>query len=206
MSKIHLPDPLAQWPWPRKLSEHYTEVKQECDAWLQSFGVLDAKSQKAFDLCNFPLLGALVFPFLDKYGVRVACDLMVIYFIFDEFTDKANGDGARGEPKLGEITRRFWLRAIKVLSYSAQKWFIKTFAEYVYAVADEAADRAKGNIRGIEDYLKLRRLTIAGYPAYPVIEASLDIPDEVIAHPAMDSLCAYATESLVLTNRRVIQR
>jgi Delta6-protoilludene synthase len=73
----------------------------------------------------------------------------------------------------------------------------------VYAVADEAADRAKGNIRGIEDYLKLRRLTIAGYPAYPVIEAGLDIPDEVIAHPAMESLCAYATESLVPTNVRV---
>ena len=48
-----LPDPLAQWPWPRKLSEHYTEVKPESDEWLRSFQALDAKSQRSFDLCNF---------------------------------------------------------------------------------------------------------------------------------------------------------
>ena len=59
-------------------------------------------------------------------GVRVACDLMVLFFIYDEFTDKVDGDGARlyaemvmdairyperarpqGEPKLGEITRQY---------------------------------------------------------------------------------------------------
>ena len=66
--------------------------------------------------------------FTDQYldGVRVACDLMVLFFIYDEFTDKVDGDGARlyaemvmdairhpqkarpqGEPKLGEITRQY---------------------------------------------------------------------------------------------------
>jgi Delta6-protoilludene synthase len=80
---FYLPDPLAQWPWPRTLSKHYTEVKEDCDAWLQSFGALDAKSQRSFDLCNFrkppfflltsgslrvsvALLGSLVYPLLDK--------------------------------------------------------------------------------------------------------------------------------------------
>jgi hypothetical protein len=53
LPQIYLPDPLAQWPWPRMLSEHYTKVKPECDTWLQSFGALDAKSQKSFNLCNF---------------------------------------------------------------------------------------------------------------------------------------------------------
>ncbi len=59
-------------------------------------------------------------------GVRVGCDLMVLFFIYDEFTDKVDGDGARlfaemvmdairnphkerpqGEPKLGEIARQY---------------------------------------------------------------------------------------------------
>jgi len=53
LPQIHLPDPLAQWPWPRKLSEHYTEVKPESDEWLRSFQALDVKSQRSFDLCNF---------------------------------------------------------------------------------------------------------------------------------------------------------
>lgn len=58
--------------------------------------------------------------------LRVACDLMVLFFIYDEYTDNANGDGARacadlvtdvlrnphmerphGESKLGEITRQY---------------------------------------------------------------------------------------------------
>jgi Delta6-protoilludene synthase len=57
--------------------------------------------------------------------LRIACDLMVLFYIFDEFTDKADGEGARayaelvvdalqnphserppGEVKLGEITRQ----------------------------------------------------------------------------------------------------
>jgi Delta6-protoilludene synthase len=58
-------------------------------------------------------------------GARVGSDLMVVLFIFDEFTDKVDGDGARvyaemvmdairnphkkrpqDEPKLGEIARQ----------------------------------------------------------------------------------------------------
>jgi hypothetical protein len=58
--------------------------------------------------------------------LRVACDLMVLFFIYDEFTDNVDGDGARayadlvvdvlrnphaerpqGESKLAEITRQY---------------------------------------------------------------------------------------------------
>ena len=57
--------------------------------------------------------------------LRVACDLMALFYIFDEFTDKVDGNGARacaelvvdalqnphserpaGESKLGEIARQ----------------------------------------------------------------------------------------------------
>ena len=158
---FHLPDPLAHWPWSRKLNPHYGEVKPESDAWLRSFETLDAKSQRSFDRCNFckypyfvfavptfnnlehpqrfsvashiHLLTKVIFtnPTTLKYltGVpdrlRVACDLMILFYIFDEFTDKVDGKGASayaelvmdalrnpqlerpaGESKLGEITRQ----------------------------------------------------------------------------------------------------
>jgi len=162
---------------------------------------------------------------------------MVLFFIYDEFTDKVDGDGARvyadmvmdairnphkarpqGEEKLGEIARqyvhvlvdiatlsdnnvdRFWLRALKVSSLPSQERFIASFSEYVYAVIDEASDRAKGCVRGIEEYLKLTRLTAGGYPAFVGVEAGLNIPNEVMEHSVMKSLCALAAESLVLTN------
>ena len=97
---------------------------------------------------------------------------------------------------------RFWLRAMKVSSPVAQERFITTFSEYVYAVIDEASDRSKGNVRGIEEYLKLTRLTAGGYPGLLPVEAGLDIPNEVMAHPALETLCSLAAESLVLTNVR----
>ncbi|KAF8268461.1 terpenoid synthase [Lactarius quietus] len=217
--QFSLPDPLAQWPWPRNLNQHYAEVKPESDKWIHSFEALDAKTQRSFDLCNFPLLGSLMYPLLDKDGARVGCDLMVLLFIFDEFTDKVDDDGARvyaemvmdairnpqkerpqGEPKLGEIARQFWLRAIEITNPESQRRFITTFADYVYAVIDEASDRAKGRVRGVEDYLKLTRLTTAGYPSFFPAEAGLSIPDEVMEHPALHSILSFAAESLVLTN------
>jgi hypothetical protein len=53
LTQFRLPDPLVHWPWPRTLNPHYAEVKLESDAWLRSFEVLDAKSQRSFDRCNF---------------------------------------------------------------------------------------------------------------------------------------------------------
>ena len=95
------------------------------------------------------------------------------------------------------------MRAIKVSSPAAQERFIASFSEYVYAVIDEASDRAKGHIRSIEDYLKLTRLTAGGYPSFVAVEAGLNIPNEVMSHPTLQTLCALAAESLVLTNVRI---
>jgi Delta6-protoilludene synthase len=51
--EVYLPDPLAQWPWPRTLNPHLADVKPDSDAWARGFEVFDSKSQRAFDLCNF---------------------------------------------------------------------------------------------------------------------------------------------------------
>ncbi|KAH9962043.1 terpenoid synthase [Russula compacta] len=217
--KFYLPDLIAQWPWPRMLNQHYQEAKSESDTWLHGFEALDARSQRSFDYCDFPLLSVLGYPLLDKDGLRVACDLMVIFFIFDEFTDNADRDGARAcadlvmdvlrnpdlerpqaESKLGEITRQFWLRAINVASLSAQRRFMESVATYVYAVVDEASDRTSGHVRGIGDYLALRRLTSGAHTSFFSVELGLDIPEEVMAHPALESLVSLAAESTVLTN------
>ena len=100
---------------------------------------------------------------------------------------------------------RFWLRAIEVTSQEAQRRFITTFAEYVYAVIDEASDRANGRVRDVEEYLKLTRLTAGGYPSFLAAEAGLNIPDEVMAHPALQAILSIAAESLVLTNVGISQ-
>ena len=83
---------------------------------------------------------------------------------------------------------------------TAQERFVTSFSEYVYAVIEEASDRARGSIRGIKDYLRLTRLTAGPYPCFFPIEMDLDIPDEVMAHPSMERIRSLAAESLVLGN------
>ncbi|KAH9036446.1 terpenoid synthase [Lactarius pseudohatsudake] len=219
LPQFYLPDLVAQWPWPRILNQHYEEAKPESDEWLRGFAALDVKSQRSFDRCNLALLSSLGYPSLGKDCLRVACDLMVLFFIYDEYTDKLDGDGARdcadivmralrnphkerpqGESKLGEITRQFWLRAIKVANESAQRRFLKSFAAFLYAVIDEASDRNAGRIRSITDYLELRRLTAGAFASLFPLELGLDIPDEVMTHPAMESLLGLVADSIVLTN------
>ncbi len=53
LPQFYLPDLFAQWPWPRVLNQHYEEIKPEFDEWVRGFEALDAKSQSAFDRCNF---------------------------------------------------------------------------------------------------------------------------------------------------------
>ena len=100
---------------------------------------------------------------------------------------------------------RFWKRAVKVLSPVSQTRFISSFSEYVYSVIDEASDRAEGHVRSIEDYMKLVQLTSGVYPSFAAAEAGLNIPNEVMEHPALKSLCSLALESLVLTNVGILQ-
>ncbi|KAI9439678.1 terpenoid synthase [Lactarius indigo] len=224
LPQFYLPDLFAQWPWPRLLNQNYEETKPESDEWLRGFEALDAKSQRSFDQCNFgapgiALLSSLGYPLLDKDCLRVTCDLMAFFFIYDEYTDKLDEDSARmcadmvtdalrnphkerpqGESKLGEIARQFWLRAIKVASEAAQRRFLKSFTAYVYAVIDEASDRNAGRVRSITDYLELRRLTAAIRASFFPVELGLDIPDGIMSHPAIDSLLGLAADALILTN------
>ena len=44
---------------------------------------------------------------------------------------------------------------MRASSPSAQERFVVSFAEYAYAVIDEASDRANGTVRKLTDYLRL---------------------------------------------------
>jgi Delta6-protoilludene synthase len=72
--------------------------------------------------------------------------------------------------------------------------------EWVDSVVDQAADREKGYIRGIADYLELRRITVGGYSTFVFMELGLDIPDDVMEHSTIKSLNNLVVETTVLAN------
>ncbi|KAG1746797.1 isoprenoid synthase domain-containing protein [Suillus occidentalis] len=216
---IYLPDTMANWPWLRTINPHFEDVKAEADASLRDFKALSPESQKAFDKCDFARLAALAYPNAPREHLRIACDLLNLILLLDEYTDIENEAGTKemadivldalhsphkirpeGECIIGEIARLFWARAIQFASLSSQRHFLETFTAYLHGVVAEALDREQGHKRTIEDYLKLRRYTGGAQPCLVICEMGMDLPDEVFYHPVIMGLAECITDLLVIDN------
>ncbi|KAG1839502.1 isoprenoid synthase domain-containing protein [Suillus tomentosus] len=216
---IYLPDTMVNWPWPRTVNPHYEDVKAEVDASFRDFKALSPELQEAFDKCDAALLQALTYPNIPREHLRIACDLMNLFYVVDEYTDIANEAVTKemadivldalhnphkirpeGECILGEIARQFWARAIQSASLSSQCHFLETFSEYINSVVVEAHDREKGRRRSLDDYLKLRRKTVGAKPVFPILEMGIDLPDEVFYHPVIVDLSDCITELIIIDN------
>ncbi|KAF7328301.1 Terpene cyclase [Mycena sanguinolenta] len=194
-------------------------VKAECEAWFRSFNAFSPKAQKAFEKGDFCRLAALAYPALDQQRLRTACDLMMLFFTFDECTDVLPAPEARryadivmdalknpnkprpeGEPVVGEVARQFWALGIQSATPLAQKHFLETFEDYIYSIVEQASDRDDKRIRGSEEYMILRRRTIGVQPSYPMIELGMNLVDEIWDHPVIDELRRIAVDIVLLDN------
>ncbi|KAH9072901.1 terpenoid synthase [Lactarius deliciosus] len=206
--RYYIPNNLDQWKWPRHINPHYAEVKAASAAWARSFGAFSPKAQEAYDRCDFNRLASLAYPLLDKARLRTGCDLMNMFFVFDElwptlaWTALRNPHKPRpkGEWVGGEVTRQFWELAIKTASPQAQKRFVKTFGTYLQAVVQQAADRTHKHIRSIQEYLEVRRDTIGAKPSFAILELDMNIPDQAIHHPVIEELTILTIDMILLGN------
>ncbi|KAF9555722.1 terpenoid synthase [Agrocybe pediades] len=219
-----LPDLLREWPWRRRLSPFYAETKQQSSTWVESFKPFSRRGQKAFDACDLNLLANLTYSNRHKEFIRVGCDLMNFYFIYDEYTDVSDPSVAEELANivieqmkdeldttlhpyshnhvLGGMTREFWKRA-KTLARPGSSCFNRfiAFSEtYLRAVTQEAHDRAEKKVRSIEEYMELRRDTCGARPTLALIEFGLDLPEEVTSHPVMVSLFDCAVDLIICVN------
>ncbi|KAK7691175.1 hypothetical protein QCA50_006278 [Cerrena zonata] len=218
-TELCIPDVLRNWPWQRSINPYYDVCKAESAAWCESFKAFSPKAQDKFNRCDFNLLASLAFPKLDKDGCRVGCDLMNLFFLFDEYSDVTDADGVRkqadiimdalrnptlprpnGEWVGGEIAKQYWENGIKTCTQTCQNRFIDTFQLYLNAVAQRAIDRDQQHIRGIDHYFELRRDTMGFKPAFAIVEAKMDIPDEVMNHPSILTISAACGDLMVIAN------
>ena len=68
------------------------------------------------------------------------------------------------------------------------------------AVVVEARDREEAHCRRIDDYLKLRRDTIAAKPAFAIYEMGMNLADEVFDHPVIAELAECIIELILIDN------
>ncbi|KAJ6535981.1 terpenoid synthase [Mycena vulgaris] len=214
-----LPNTMATWPWQRRINPYFEIVKVESEAWFRTFNAFTPKAQKAFEKCDFCRLASLAYPALSKERLRTGCDLMMLFFTFDEYTDVLSAHEVRkyadivmdalrnpgkprpqGETVVGEVARQFWALGIQTATPLAQRHFLQTFEDYIYSVVDQASDRENNLIRGTEEYIRLRRRTIGLHPSYPMQELGMDLVDEVYNHPIVDQLRRIAVDIVLLDN------
>ncbi|KAJ6483194.1 terpenoid synthase [Mycena sanguinolenta] len=216
---IHLPDMLRDWPWPRHVNPHFAVCKEESEAWLETFKAFSPKAQKAFNLCDFNLLASLGYSDLSKDGCRVGCDLMNLFFLIDEHFDLVDTHGARvradivmdairnphisrrdGEWVGGEVTRQFWLNAMRISTSTFQRHFIDAFQIYVDSMVQRAQDRTEDHNRSIDEYLKVRRVTIGVKAAVIINEIEMNVPEAVMQNEHIATLIAAATDMILIGN------
>ncbi|PIL22415.1 terpene synthase [Ganoderma sinense ZZ0214-1] len=217
---IRLPETMANWPLPRRLNPHYAAVVEQSAEWISSFGAFGPKAQLAFDKCNIGLLATMSYPTLSKEHYRIGCDLMNLFFVWDDHTDPLSAAEVRaiadcsldaihnpdkerpeGESVIGEITRQFWVNALaSSTSETFQRRFKYKWEEFLRAVIEQAEDRDSDRCRTVEEYLSVRRLTIGAEPSYAVAEASMDLPQEVFDNPLLVALRRDVTDLIILDN------
>ncbi|KAH9840951.1 isoprenoid synthase domain-containing protein [Rhodofomes roseus] len=214
-----LPETMSNWPWSRHINPHYEEIKAESDAWLKAFEPFNEKSQLAFDKCDSALLAALSYPKASKEHLRTGCDLMNVFFVFDEYTDVESADVVRemadsvidaithpdkarpeGEILLGELARQFWARGIKTCTATSRKQFEKAFIDYLNSVVEQAADRDNVTIRTVTNYFPNRRENVGARPSFISAILGTDVPDEAFYHPVVVELSDHIADLIILDN------
>lgn len=98
--------------------------------------------------------------------------------------------------------RRWWLRMLKTVGPRCRRRFVDTLELYFKAIMQQAADRAAKRVPELEAYISLRRDTSGCKTGFSLIEyaAGIDLPDEVVEHPVIQSLLDATNDSVSWAN------
>ncbi|KAF7795903.1 hypothetical protein EIP86_007070 [Pleurotus ostreatoroseus] len=185
---FYLPDTLRKWPWKRSISPHYLTAHAESVAWIESFKPFSPQAQVAFNKGNFDKMDAL--------KTRELCDAAMDAILHPDKPRPV------GENIIGEISRQFWQGARCGAPLPAQERFVSTWRKYLDSVVLQSERRTNGYICTADEYLAARRDNIGSDPAMVLLELCLevDIPHEVMEHPAVASLTEYTSYLITLDN------
>ncbi|KAJ6511212.1 hypothetical protein C8R45DRAFT_1089330 [Mycena sanguinolenta] len=67
-------------------------------------------------------------------------------------------------------------------------------------MVQKAQDRTEAHIRGIDEYFKVRRVTIRVKAAIVINKIRMNIPDEVLQNEHIETLISAATDMILIAN------
>ncbi|EGN99183.1 hypothetical protein SERLA73DRAFT_90456 [Serpula lacrymans var. lacrymans S7.3] len=214
-TKFILPDLVTDCTFPLRLNSDCYDVARASEKWLLSGARLVEPRSSKFMGLKAGELTAACYPDADASHLRVCSDFMNWLFNMDDWLDEFDVEGTWGmreccigafrdplqfetEKLGGKMTKCFFSRFVKTGGPGCTERFIHTMDLFFKAVVLQANDRANGLVPDLESYITVRRDTSGCKPCFALIEyaARIDLPDEVMQHPVIQSM-EEATNDLV---------
>ncbi|KDQ58781.1 hypothetical protein JAAARDRAFT_47108 [Jaapia argillacea MUCL 33604] len=218
-TKIIIPDLVSHCTLKLRINRHHKEAAKSSERWLFRHGNLNEERRTAFRGLKAGFLTSMCYPGAGYPQLQVCCDFMNLLFHLDDITDDLDHRGARSvrdevmgclvqpetfrySARVGKMTKDYWGRLTTTSAPGAERRFIETFDAFFLAVYQQAIDRKNGVVPDLESYIDLRRDTSGCRPCWALIEYAynLDIPDEVMNHPLIQSLGDAANDLVTWSN------
>ncbi|TLD09425.1 uncharacterized protein PgNI_07114 [Pyricularia grisea] len=213
-------------PSPR-LNPFYESVRPAANEWTKRLLKLDAKSYAKHQRVNFSKLASMWMPEADEEGLRVMVDWLTWVFYFDDLFDdgdlRDNPAAAQAEaeatlslmsdvdhevsPELHPLRYMFhttWVRFRKYTDHSPalQNRYKKSMEEYINGILQQVDFSSFDASLDAELYLHFRRKSVGLRPCHALLEyaCGIQIPDHVMAHPAIQECMAVSIDLVLLQN------
>ncbi|KAG6877090.1 hypothetical protein C0993_010326 [Termitomyces sp. T159_Od127] len=194
------------------------QMKAESLEWIQNFATTP-HMKRAFELGDFSALCFLAYPLENKDVLRVACDLMNWFFLYDDQSDlmtppdaqklaalvlnaisHPDNTGPAHECVVAEAIRQLWKLVSEVSSAASRGRLIKNIYNCTSAIVQQAQDRVLDHVRDVDEYLFLRRETVGATSAFVVLEFSLNLPDDIFEDAVIQRLNNACVDLILLSN------
>ncbi|RPD60019.1 terpenoid synthase [Lentinus tigrinus ALCF2SS1-7] len=193
--------------YPLRCNPHCEAVARASEAWLLAEANFSPKKKRAFLRLLAGELTASCYPDTDATRLRVSSDFMNFLFTLDDWSDEFSTqdtyglaecvmralddpEGFETDKAAGKLARSFSKRFRQTAGPGCTHRFMETMDLFFRAVAQQAGDRARGDVPSLEEYVALRWDTSGCKPCFALLEyaAGIDIPDEVAYHPRIRDL------------------
>ncbi|CAL1716798.1 unnamed protein product [Somion occarium] len=194
-----LPDLLSMCPLKGSVNPHYQKAAAESSAWINSYNVFSDQKRAFFIQGSNELLVSHTYPYADYEQFRTCCDFVNLLFVVDEAMRYADWDDGSS---LSKMTKEFRSRFLKFASPGCYERFLKHSADYVDAVAQEAANREQGHVLDEKSFEALRRENSAIRLCFGLFEFVLgvDLPNEVFENSEFMNLYWAAADMICWSN------
>ncbi|KAF8808591.1 terpenoid synthase [Phlegmacium glaucopus] len=221
ITHFRLPDivPGEEWPFSCPIHSLAAKANTESLRWLKSFGQHSERALLEFSRYRIDVMVAWSYRHAGPDHYQLCSDLMHLFWLIDDITDKQTTEVAlreadhmkialadpfapppQNEAVLGRAVRSFWSMVLTKLNPppATKARFIKDFTSYIDSMPEEAEDRQTGRLRNIEEHFHLRRQTGGLLSSFDFIYMPFELPDAIADHPHINRM-ALATGDLVVT-------